>query len=81
MKFPEDLDPNDLKILSNHYETVPDGYDPIDLPMMGCKIRLNGVWQERQYYDFIDVQERFVTKLAEFFVEKTEFIFQNGTNS
>jgi len=57
-----------VKILSNHYKTVPAGYDPIDLPMMGCKIRIDGVWQERQYYDFIDVQERFVTKLAEFFV-------------
>jgi hypothetical protein len=60
---------------------VPDGYDPIDKPMMGCKIRVNGVWQERHYYDFFDVRERFVTQLAEFFVEKTEFLFLNGKSN
>jgi hypothetical protein len=73
-KFPEDLDPVDIKILSLYFKTVPAGYDPIDKPMMGCKIRVDGVWQERHYYDFIDVQERFVSQLAEFFVEKTEFV-------
>ena len=80
MKFPEQLDPDDVKILSLFFKTVPAGYDPIDLPMMGCKIRKDGVWQERHYYDFFDVRERFVSQLAEFFVEKTEFLMPN-TNS
>ena len=50
----------------------------LSLPMMGVKIRVNGVWQERHFYNFLDVQERFVNQLAEFFVEKTEFLFPNG---
>ena len=60
---------------------MPEGYDPIDLPMMGVKIRVNGVWQERHFYNFLDVQERFVNQLAEFFVEKTEFLFPNGNSN
>jgi hypothetical protein len=55
-----------VKILSHFFETVPDGYDPIDKPMMGCKIRVDGVWQERHYYNFFDVRERFATQLAEY---------------
>jgi len=39
---------------------------------------LSTCWQERQYYNFFDVRERFATQLAEFFIEKTEFLFPNG---